>query len=68
MNCTRSATTSTTLRFWPSFVSQSRVWSRPSTMTGLPLSRYSPQLSACLAHTITVRKQVSSRFSPLCVV
>src|SRR5258708_15255775 len=68
MNCTRSATTSVAVRFWPSLPSQSRVCSRPSTKTWLPLSRYSPHDSACLPQTTTVRKHASSRFSPDWVV
>src|SRR5439155_1278627 len=52
----------------PSLPSHSRVWSRPSIRIGLPLSRYSPQLSACLPQATTVRNEVSSRLSPPCVV
>src|ERR1700682_2198921 len=54
------------LRFWPlclsSHVSNCR---RPSIKTGRPFFKYSPAISARLAHKTTSTKVTSSRFSPL---
>src|SRR3989338_3619451 len=63
-NWTRSARTSIVLRFCPSVVSQVRDCRTPSTKIGLPLCKCWLQASACLSHTVTVKKHTSSLISP----
>src|ERR1035437_9515923 len=64
-NCTRSETTSSMERFCPSAVSQLRLCRRPSTSTGEPFLRYSPQASPLFPQTTTPTKVDSSFHSPL---
>src|SRR5262245_15363863 len=63
-NSTRSPRTSRVFRFSPSFVSQERLWSLPSTRTALPFFKYWFTSSACFLQNTTFTKQVSSFHSP----
>ena len=63
---TLSAVTSSDVRFWPSWPSNSRVRKRPSTKTRLPLRSCSAARSARSPKTLTRNQSVSSIHSPVC--
>src|SRR5918999_5935515 len=56
---------STAWRLWPSWVSHSGHWRRPSIATGRPLDRKRAQFSPCAPQTVTSKKFGLSTHSPV---